>query len=105
MSDFDFPYIWIERKYCSECLEYSARATGIRITYAQTIDPLLREQMDLLIRYLRKIYYFPIRVNITVTDHRRYHSEKDGHIYYGIFYDNENLYAKKKVYPQIAVAG
>ena len=104
MADFDFPYIWIERQQREKALPYAAKATGLRISYEDGVCAELIEEVDALIRYLRKNYYFPIRCHIRMTDHRRYHSREDGHIYYGIFYDFENIYPNKKVYPRIAVA-
>ena len=102
---FDFPQIWIERKYRKECLPYAASATGIRVKFDEELAPELSEKARALISFLRKNYYFPVRCNIMITAHERYRSAEDGHIYYGIFYDNEKLYEKRKIYPQIAVAG
>lgn len=103
--DFDFPHIWIEKKYKKECFPYTASATGIRVKYDEELDAALLEKARALVGYLRKNYYFPVRCNIAITAHKRYRSAEDGHIYYGIFYDNENLGQKRKIYPQIAVAG
>lgn len=100
-----FPHLWIEQKLKPQCLQYSSVCTGIRISYDDNIDTELIEQTNDLVKYLRKNYYFPIRCNIAVTNHKRYYSAKDGHIYYGIFYDNANAYPKRKLYPRIAVAG
>lgn len=102
MSKFEFPYIWIERKYRTNFDKSSA--AGIRVTYDKHLDRELVEQTKALVQYLRKEYYFPIRVNIALTDHRRYHSDRDGHIYYGIFYHNDFVPLSSMPYPQIAVA-
>jgi len=100
-----FPYLWIERKDRKRCLKYSAKATGIRIKYDKGIDTLLVDQIDELVKYLSKHYYFPVRVNIHVTAHKRYKSSEDGHVYYGVFHDNVDAYEKRKLYPKIYVAG
>ena len=105
MEHYDFPYIWIERAQRAVCLPYTAPATGIRITYDEGIDPQLIARTDELLKYLRKTYYFPVRCNIEITNHRRYKSREDGHIFYGTFMSNEDICPKRKLYPRIAVAG
>ncbi len=105
MKENVFPYVWIERKYRSECLKYTDSAFGIRIKYDEGIDKELICRVDELISYLRKHYYFPVRCNISITNHQRYHSRTDGHIYYGVFYDNVDVCPKRKIYPQIFIAG
>jgi len=105
MKEYDFPYVWIERKRRSKCLEYSAPATGIRVTYDKDIDIEVIEEIGKLINYLRKNYYFPVRVNVIFTNHEKYRSGTDGHLYSGIFYDNVDVYPKRKIYPQIYIAG
>ncbi len=105
MKEFTFPYVWIERKYRQECLQYTDTSFGIRLKFDDGIDYDLIHQVNKLVLYLRKNYYFPVRCNICITNHRRYHSKVDGHIYYGIFYDNADVCPKRKIYPQIFVAG
>lgn len=100
-----FPYLWIDRKDRKRCVKYSAKATSIRVKYENGIDPLLIDQVDALADYLRKRYYFPVRCNIHITDHKSYRSDSDGHIFYGVFYDNKDVYRKRKLYPEIYVAG
>lgn len=101
----EFPHIWIEKQYRADCLAYTAKATGMRITYDEGLDPELIKKTDELIAYLRKRYFFPVRINIAVTNHRGYASPEDGHKYYGIFYHNVDVCPKRKIYPRIAVAG
>lgn len=97
-------YLWIERKDRKKCLDPSARATGLRIKFSSGLDRCVIDNINALIRYLRKEYYFPVRCNILITDNKCYRSAVDGHRYYGIFYDNEDLYKNRNIYPQIAVA-
>ena len=97
-------HLWILRKerdqHCGR-----AAATGLRVRYADAIDREIRTNLDGLIRYLRRLYFFPVRCNVYITNHESYRSERDGHVYYGVFYDNEGVYPKKKLYPEIYVAG
>lgn len=104
MKDY-FPYIWIEREYRKMCLKYSARAIGIRAFFDSNISESLKREINSLIKYLRGKYYFPVRCNIHITNHKRYRSEVDGHIFYGAFYDNEGVYERRFIYPEIYVAG
>ena len=99
-----FPHLWIERKERQKCLAYTARATGIRVRYASKIDALVIDNINALISFLRKRYFFPVRCNLYFTDHERYHSQEDGHAYYGIFRDNEKAYPNRSIYPEIFVA-
>lgn len=103
--DITFPELWVERKLRKECIAYAAPSTGLRVKFADGIDPSVKSTVNNLISYLRKRYYFPIRCNIKITNHVHYRSEQGGHVYYGVFYDNEKLYQKKRVYPEIYVAG
>ncbi|MBR2445180.1 MAG: hypothetical protein IKB28_00775 [Clostridia bacterium] len=97
-------HLWILRKdrdqHCGR-----AAAMGLRVRYADAIDREIRTNLDGLIRYLRRLYFFPVRCNVYITNHESYRSERDGHVYYGVFYDNEGVYPKKKLYPEIYVAG
>ena len=96
--------LWILRKG-SDLHRDRAAATGLRVRYADGIDKEIRTNLDSLIRYLRRLYFFPVRCNVFITNHQSYRSERDGHVYYGVFYDNEGIYPKKKLYPEIYVAG
>lgn len=94
--------IWIEKKYKKEYND-SAKATGIRIKYDVSLSEDLILQYSKFVRYLRKKYYFPIRVNIKLCNVIKFKNLEDGHFYYGIFYDGENN-IKRKIYPRMAVA-
>ena len=96
--------LWIERKDRPQYLSYTATATGLRVRYADRLDPLVVDNINALIAFLRKRFFFPVRCNIYVTNHKRYSSQTDGHLFYGIFYDNEKVCEKKYIYPQIFVA-
>ena len=99
-----FPHLWIDRKERQKCLAYTARATGIRVRYASKIDALVIDSVNSLISFLRKRYFFPVRCNLYFTNHERYHSQEDGHVYYGIFRDNEKAYPNRAIYPEIFIA-
>ena len=96
--------LWIERKDRPQYLSYTATATGLRVRYADRLDPLVVDNINALIAFLRKRFFFPVRCNIYLTNHKRYSSQTDGHLFYGIFYDNEKVCEKKYIYPQIFVA-
>ena len=96
--------LWIMRKD-RHLYRDRAPSTGLRVRYADAIDDRIRTNLDGLVRYLRRFYFFPVRCNVYVTNHSSYQSEYDGHKYYGVFYNNEGIYKKKKLYPEIYVAG
>lgn len=96
--------LWILRKD-RDLYHDLAPSTGLRIRYADAIGDEIRTNVDGLIGYLRRFYYFPVRCNVYITNHPSYRSEADGHVYYGVFYDNKDVYPKKKLYPEIYVAG
>ncbi len=102
--DERFPDLWIGRQQRDQC-RVCAKASGLRVRYADGLDEDLKTNMEDLIKYLRRRYVFPIRCNVILTNHPKYRSENDGHVYYGVFYDNEGVYPKKKLYPEIYVAG
>ena len=103
--DVWFPYLWIGRKDREKCLPYAAAATGLRVRYAEGLDESLKENINDLIAFLRRRYYFPVRCNINISNHATFRSEADGHRFYGVFYDNEDVREKKHFYPEIYVAG
>ena len=100
----DLNTLWILRKD-RNLYQNLAATTGLRVRYADAIDDEIRTNVDGLVRYLRRFYFFPVRCNVYVTNHSSYQSEYDGHKYYGVFYNNEGIYKKKKLYPEIYVAG
>ena len=56
----------------------------------------------MFISFLRKNYYFPIRLNILFCDTQSFIHHIDNHKYYGAFFDE--TYEKRKVYPRISIA-
>lgn len=90
---------WIEKKYKNEYIN-SAHATGIRYKFIDYVDEITKNEIKNFICYIRKQYYFPIRLNISLYNYESFKHE-DGHKYYGIFYDGDN---SKKIYPKINIA-
>ncbi len=92
--------MWIEKKEKKYYIN-SAKANGLRIFYGdineETITNIKRFIAD-----IRKRYYFPIRCNIYFSNDTYYISNKDGHKFYGVFYDEMDC--KKFTYPKIFVA-
>lgn len=93
--------IWIDKEFKKEYIG-SAKQAGIRIKYDNEINLELICEYKEFIKWLRNKYYFPIRINVFFYDVYKFKSKKDGHTYYGVFFEGENN--KKKIYPQIHLA-
>lgn len=95
---------WIDRKHKKE-YRNSAKASGIRCRfhdYGDIFDPAIAEEIKSFIAFLRKYYYFPIRLNILFCNTEGFKHHIDNHTYYGAFYDMGD--EKKRVYPRISIA-
>mgnify|MGYP002514396458 CR=1 FL=1 len=95
---------WIDRKYKNEYKD-SAKASGIRYRfydYGDGFDPTIVEEMKRFIAFLRKYYYFPIRVNILFCNTPAFKHPIDHHTYYGAFYSMDD--EKRRIYPRISIA-
>ena len=93
--------MWIEKeekKYYLDACKYR----GIVLKFAKSLNKETVEQITTFIKYLKKLYFFPIKVNIKFSDLERYKDSKDGHIFYAIFFDNED--EKPRRYPEIYIA-
>ncbi len=95
---------WIDkedRKYYKD----SAKASGIRYkfyNYGNDFDEHTMEAVKKFIVFLRKKYYFPIRLNILFCDTQAFRHHIDNHTYYGAFYSMDD--EKRKIYPRISIA-
>ena len=95
---------WIDKarkQHYKDC----ANASGIRYKfyiYHDDFDESTVECIKKFVQFLRKKYYFPIRLNITFCNTLGFKDCMDSHIYYGAFRDNED--EKRMVYPRISVA-
>lgn len=94
-------YLWILKEDKYE-FENSAQASGLRLTFYNNISPQDKQLCLNFCKFLRKIFYFPIRVNITFVAQEKFKDPVDGHTYYGIFYSNSE--SKRKIYPRVFIA-
>ena len=95
---------WIDRKYKNKYMD-SAKASGIRYKfydYGNVFDATAMEDIKKFIVFLRKNYYFPIRLNILFCNTTAFKHHIDKHKYYGAFYSMDD--EKRKVYPRISIA-
>ena len=91
---------WIDIKYKDQYAD-SANATGIRYKfyeYDNVFDATVVTEINRFITFLRKHYYFPIRLNILFCNTQGFKHHRDNHTYYGAFYsmDDEN----RKITPE-----
>ncbi|MBQ9124802.1 MAG: hypothetical protein IJY14_03830 [Acholeplasmatales bacterium] len=95
---------WIDKEYKNE-YKNSAKASGIRYrfyTYEIELNKDTKCNIEQFISFLRKHYYFPIRLNILFCNTTCFKHNIDKHIYYGSFYSMDD--EKKKTYPRISIA-
>lgn len=95
---------WIDKEFRNYYKD-SANASGIRFkfyNYREAFDEATAEDIKRFIVFLRKNYYFPIRLNILFCDTPGFHDPIDNHIYYGAFYSMDD--EKRMVYPRISIA-
>ena len=92
---------WIEKQYKKEYIN-SAKLTGIRYKFAKDFDEATKIEIKKFISFIRKYYYWPIRLNISFYNESYFKSKVDGHKYYGVFFNGDE---KQKRYPKTCVAG
>ena len=95
---------WIGKEY-KNYYKDSAKKSGIRYkfyNYGNDFEKSNVEDIERFISFLRKNYYFPIRLNILFCDNRAFSHHIDNHIYYGAFYNMDD--EKRKEYPKISIA-
>ena len=95
---------WIEKKYKDQ-YKASAKASGIRYRfydYGNAFDAAIMDEINSFIAFLRKNYYFPIRLNILFCNTHAFKHPTDNHTYYGAFYSMDD--EKGKPYPRISIA-
>ena len=95
---------WITKEYKNHYKD-SAKLSGIRYkfyNYDNVFDKDTIEKIKSFICFLRKYYYFPIRLNILFCDTVGFKHHEDKHIYYGAFYGMDD--EKRLVYPKISIA-
>lgn len=95
---------WIDKAY-KDCYADSAKASGIRCKFHQyenDFDEATVEGIKAFIDFLRKNYYFPVRLNILFCNTTGFRHHADKHIYFGAFYSMDD--ERRKVYPRISIA-
>ncbi len=95
---------WIDKEHKTYYKD-SAPASGIRYKfydYGNNFDENVIEEIKKFVVFLRKYYFFPIRLNILFCNTQGFRHHMDGHIYYGAFYSMED--EKKRIYPRISIA-
>ena len=72
---------WIEKEYKDEYIG-SAVSSGIRYKFSIDFDEKNKNFIKEFIKYLRRKYYFPIRLNITFSNSEYFNHILDNHKYY-----------------------
>ena len=92
---------WIDKKYKKEYLN-SSKYNGIRCKFIDAFDERSKNEIMNFIFFVRKNYFFPIRLNIVFCNTTHFKHHLDNHKYYAAFYDMDD--EKRKVYPRISIA-
>ncbi len=91
---------WIDKEY-KKYYKSSGKAVGIRYK-TNEIDSFVLERLGSFVSFLRKKYYFPIRLNVLFCNTSCFRHHIDNHVYYGAFYSMDD--EKRMVYPRISIA-
>ena len=92
--------MWIdkqEKKQYSDCPVH-----GLRLKFYEGISQTEKEDCLKFCNWLRKNYWFPIRIRLDFIPQKKFRDPQDGHYYYGIFYSNKE--SRRKIYPRIFIA-
>lgn len=76
-------HIWMIEKWLK--FESEFQRSGLRVRYEKDVHPEVKAVCKDFIRYLRKAYYFPQRVNLYVKSRRKIRAE-DGDLAFGTFF-------------------
>ena len=92
---------WIEKQdkkyYMDAC-----KKRGINLLFDSTIISETRDQILSFVNYIKKNYFFPIRMNVRLCNKLKFKHPDDGHVYYAVFFDNEEKMPKR--YPEMYIA-
>ena len=91
---------WIEKEFKTEYID-SANNDGLRCKYSIGFDEQTKTKVNEFVKFIRRNYYFPIRLNVEFFDKTHFLTQADGHKFYGIFYDGDS---SKNIYPKICIA-
>lgn len=92
--------MWIKKEEKQNYNDSSIR--GLRVYFYEGVTLEEKSVCTEFCNWLRKRYWFPIRIKLYFIPQKKFRSIDDGHFYYGIFYSNEEY--KTKRYPCICVA-
>ena len=95
---------WIEKEHKTYYRD-SAKASGLRYKfydYGNEFDEYTIGEIKKFITFLRKYYFFPIRLNILFCNTQGFRHHIDNHTYYGAFYSMDD--EKRRIYPRISIA-
>ena len=92
--------MWIGKEEKEEYLDCSVR--GLRLKFFAGLTEAERNACKSFADWLRRKYFFPIRVYVCLVPQKAFYHPDDGHIYYGVFYSGEA--GKRKIYPRICIA-
>ncbi len=92
---------WIEKIYKNEYVG-SAKLTGLRYKFTDNFDEDTKKDLIDFVFFIRKNFYFPIRLNVLFCNASVFMHHLDGHKYYAAFYSYDD--EKRKIYPRISVA-
>ena len=95
---------WIEKEHKTYYRD-SAKASGLRYKfydYGNEFDEYTIGEIKKFITFLRKYYFFPIRLNVLFCNTQGFQHHIDNHIYYGAFYSMDD--EKRRIYPKISIA-
>lgn len=90
--------MWIDKK--DKSLYSDSKYHGIRIHFYDEFPVEDIKKIRRFGKWLSGKYWFPIRCNIYIVAQKKFQSIDDGHVYYGIFYSNED----NRKYPCICIA-
>ena len=95
---------WVEKEHKTYYND-SAKTSGLRYKfydYGNDFDEYTIDEIKKFITFLRKHYFFPIRLNILFCNTQGFRHYIDNHIYYGAFYSMDD--EKRRLYPKISIA-
>ena len=95
---------WIEKEHKTYYI-VSSKASGLRYKfydYGNEFDEYTIGEIKKFITFLRKYYFFPIRLNVLFCNTQGFQHHIDNHIYYGAFYSMDD--EKRRIYPRISIA-
>lgn len=76
--------MWITLQDKNEYNDSSCK--GIKVYFDKMMPEQTKKDFESFIHWLRRHYWFPIRLNLHIIYQKKFKAIDDGHFYYGIFY-------------------